>query len=204
VREGWLYAQLPAAERYLDPLVEAPRSSACRSPASPPSGRRWHAGPPPCSRRDRRRRLRIAACALSDIAWRDHPDLRASESFRRLLQFPFIGVEHVERVFLAAAIHARYAGNADDSRLSPAIGLLSDSARRRARILGLAMLLGYRISGAVPDILEGARLVIGTDCVRLEVGAAARVPDSEVVASRLQLLANAAGIGRIEITEVPT
>jgi exopolyphosphatase / guanosine-5'-triphosphate,3'-diphosphate pyrophosphatase len=204
VREGWLYAQLPVEERYLDPLVEGAQifgMPQARVAAFGPALARWTTGLFP-GEAAADRRLRIAACALSDIAWRDHPDLRATESFRRLLQFPFIGIDHAERVFLAATIHARYAGNADDSRLSPAIGLLSDSARRRSRILGLAMLLGYRISGAVPDILEGARLVIGTDCVRLEVGAAARVPDSEVVTSRLQLLASAAGIGRIEIAEV--
>ena len=67
------------------------------------------------------RRLRLAVCAVSDIAWRDHPDVRAEESFRRLLQFPFIGVDHVERVFLALAIHARYAGAADARWLELAV-----------------------------------------------------------------------------------
>jgi exopolyphosphatase/guanosine-5'-triphosphate,3'-diphosphate pyrophosphatase len=35
--------------------------------------------------------------------------------------------------------------------------------------------------------------------VRLEVGAAARVPDSEVVIDRLRLLASALGVRRTEI-----
>ena len=116
------------------------------------------------------RRLRLAVCALSDIAWRDHPDVRAEESFRRLLQFPFIGIDHAERVFVALAIHARYAGAADARWLEPAIALLSPSLRRRAMILGRTLLLGYRFSGGVPEILAGARLHIGADIVRLEVG----------------------------------
>jgi exopolyphosphatase/guanosine-5'-triphosphate,3'-diphosphate pyrophosphatase len=62
--------------------------------------------------------------------------------------------------------------------------------------------LGYRLSGGVPEILAGARLRIGTDDVRLEVGKSARVPDSEAVASRLQSLAKAADIERTEIVEV--
>ena len=77
VREGWLYAQLPEAERYLDPLhrgradLRRRRMPACRS-----SGRRWpvwtehlFAGESAADKR-----LRVAACALSDIAWRDHED----------------------------------------------------------------------------------------------------------------------------------
>jgi exopolyphosphatase/guanosine-5'-triphosphate,3'-diphosphate pyrophosphatase len=203
VREGWLYSQLPTEERYLDPLVEGAQMFG--TPQARVAGfgtelagwtRDLFPGESPADKR-----LRVAACALSDIAWRDHVDVRASESFRRLLQFPFIGVDHRERVFVAATIHARYAGDADDPCLSPAISLLSANARRRAQILGRAMLLCYRISGGVPEILEGARLCIGNEVLRLKIGRAARVPDSEVVTSRLQLLAQAVGIKRIEVIE---
>jgi exopolyphosphatase/guanosine-5'-triphosphate,3'-diphosphate pyrophosphatase len=144
-------------------------------------------------------RLRVAVCALSDIAWRDSPELRAEESFRRVLQFPFIGIDHAERVFVAAGIHFRYAGRADASSLSPSIGLLTPDARQRAQILGRAILLAYRLSGGVPALLAGARLRIQPNKVRLEVGAAARVPDSEVVADRLRLLASAVGARHSEI-----
>src|SRR5919202_215097 len=74
------------------------------------------------------KRLRVAACALSDIAWRDAGGVQAADSFRRLVQFPFIGLDHPERVLLAATIHARYAGSPDDAVLSPAITLLSPAA----------------------------------------------------------------------------
>jgi exopolyphosphatase/guanosine-5'-triphosphate,3'-diphosphate pyrophosphatase len=204
VREGWLYAQLPPTERYLDPLVEGAQALGmpqARVPGFGPALARWTDGLFP-GEAAADTRLRVAACALSDIAWRDHADVRATESFRRVIKFPFIGIDHVERVFLGATIHARYAGAPDDPCLAPAIDLLSPSLRRRALILGRTMLLGYRISGGVPEILEGARLTLGASSVRLEVGAAARVPDSEVVTSRLQLLADAAGIGKIEIVEV--
>jgi exopolyphosphatase/guanosine-5'-triphosphate,3'-diphosphate pyrophosphatase len=150
---------------------------------------------------DQDRRLRVAACALSDIAWRDHPDVRAGESYRRLLQFPFVGLDHSERVFLAAAIHARYAGDSHDPALGPSIGLLSASTRRRTLILGRVLLLGYRLSGSVPEILAGARLRIGADVVQLEVGKGARGPDSEVVRDRLGLVASAIGVRQTEIVE---
>jgi exopolyphosphatase/guanosine-5'-triphosphate,3'-diphosphate pyrophosphatase len=64
------------------------------------------------------------------------------------------------------------------------------------------LLLGYRLSGSVPEILANARLSIAAGVVRLEVGHGARVPDSEVVRERLDLVASAVGVRRTEIVEV--
>src|SRR5262249_16480528 len=126
-------------------------------------------------------RLRVALCALSDLGWRDHPDIRAEESFRRVLQFPFIGLNHEERAFLALAIHAGYDGPLNASYISDVLKLLSDADHRRAQVLGRAILLAYRLSGAMPSVLASSRLTIGPKRLRLEVGRAARVPDSESV-----------------------
>ena len=204
LREGLLYSQLSKTEQYLDPLVEGAQLIGlplARVPDFAPELVSWTAnlvsGETPAETR-----LRVAVCALSDIAWRDPPDLRAEESFRRLLQFPFIGVTHAERVFVAAAIHARYAGRPDAPWLGPAMALLVPAERRRAQILGRAILLAYRFSGGVPAVLASARLRIEPDSVRLEVAAAARAPDSEVVSDRLKLLANAIGVGRGEVVAI--
>jgi exopolyphosphatase/guanosine-5'-triphosphate,3'-diphosphate pyrophosphatase len=204
VREGLLFSQLDKSEQYLDPLVEGAQLIGlplARVPnfaaALAPWTAELYSGETPAETR-----LRLAICALSDIAWRDAPDLRAEESFRRVLQFPFIGVDHAERAFLAAAIQARYAGKPDAPWLTPAIGLLTPALRRRAQILGRAILLAYRFSGGVPAVLSSARLRIEPDTVRLEVAAAARAPDSEVVGDRLKLLANALGVRRSEIVVV--
>ena len=87
LREGWLYDQLPKAERYHDPLVDGAQLYGlllARIPRFAPALVAWtdglFPGEPPAEKR-----LRVAACALSDIAWRDHPDVRAEESFRRNL-----------------------------------------------------------------------------------------------------------------------
>jgi exopolyphosphatase/guanosine-5'-triphosphate,3'-diphosphate pyrophosphatase len=201
LREGLLYSQLTKAEQYLDPLIEGAQLIGlplARVPDFAPALASWTAGLFP-RETPAEARLRVAVCALSDIAWRDAPDLRAEESFRRLLEFPFIGIDHVERVFVATAIHARYAGRTDASWLEPAIGLLSAAALRRAFILGRAILLAYRFSGGVPALLASARLRLDAASVRLEVGSAARAPDSEVVLDRLRLLASAIGVKRSEI-----
>src|SRR5580693_6533635 len=204
LREGFLYSQLSREEQYHDPLVEGAQLIGlplARVPDFAPELVSWTASlfsdETPAETR-----LRVAVCALSDIAWRDSPDLRAEESFRRVLQFPFIGIDHPERVYLATAIHARYAGRPDAPWLSPAIGLLTPSARSRAQILGRTILVAYRFSGGVPAVLAGARLQIEADCVRLEVAAAARAPDSEVVSERLKLLASAIGVKRTEVAAV--
>ena len=204
LREGWLYAQLSREERYLDPLVEGAQLVGlplARVPGFALALAPWTAGLFP-GETLADTRLRVAVCALSDLAWRDHPDLRAEESFRRLLQFPFIGVDHAERVFIAASIHARYVGKPDAPWLSPAISLLPASARARAQILGRAILLAYRLSGGMPAVLAGSRLEVAAGCVRLHVGKAARVPDSEVVTERLKLLASAIRVKRWEVVEM--
>ena len=152
LREGLIYSQLTRQSNISIPCSRARNSSACRWRGCRISLRRLRHGRQISfrARPHAEARLRVAACALSDIAWRDAPDLRAEESFRRILQFPFIGVSHAERVFIAAAIHARYAGRPDAPWLKPAAGLLSAAALRRALILGRAMLLAYRFSGGVP------------------------------------------------------
>ncbi len=204
LREGFLYSQLTREEQYLDPLVEGAQligPPLARVPEFAAELASWteglFQGETPAEKR-----LRVAVCALSDIAWRDAADLRAEESFRRLLEFPFIGVTHPERVFVAAAIHARYVGRPDAPWLSPAIKLLARAERRRAQILGRAILLAYRFSGGVPAVLKSARLRIEPDRVRLEVAAAARAPDSEVVSDRLKLLASAIGLKRSEVVDI--
>ena len=201
LREGLLYAQLSKAEQYLDPLVEGAQLIGlplARVPDFAPALAAWTAGLFP-GETPAEARLRVAVCALSDIAWRDAPDLRAEESFRRLLTAPFIGVDHPERVFIAASVHACYAGRPDAQWLSPAINLLSLAAQRRAQILGRTIQLAYRFSGVVPAVLASARLRVDSDCVRLEVASAARAPDSEVVVDRLRWLASAIGVKRTEI-----
>ena len=204
LREGFLYSQLSREERYRDPLVEGAQLIGlplARVPEFAPELVSWTehlvSGETAAEKR-----LRVAICALSDIAWRDAPDLRAEESFRRLIEFPFIGVTHSERAFIAAAIHARYVGRPDAPWLGPAIKLLTPAERRRAQILGRAILLAYRFSGGVPAVLKSAQLRIEPNRVRLEVAAAARAPDSEVVSDRLKLLASAIGVKRSEVVDI--
>jgi len=191
VREGWLYEQLPERERGQDPLIAGCRDLGREAARVPDFAQALERFTETLSIGEsaQQRRLRIAACALSDIAWREATDVQARHAFERILRFPLLGVTHAERAFLAALVHARYGKRADD----PALTLLDDSSADRAHVLGTAMLLGHRFSGSVPSILDHARLEIGSNAVTLRVDEATTVPDSVAVQARLSLLAKSLG-----------
>jgi len=204
LREGWLYSKLDRDEQYLDPLLEGAKSigvPTARVPAFSAALARWtddlFVGETQSDRR-----LRLTVCALTDMAWRDHAKVRAQESFLRLLQFPFVGLTHPERAFIAVAVMARYGGKVDDPIRTIIGKLLSDNQIRRAEILGHALLLGHRFSACVPEILEQGRLRVEADAVRLEVLKSSRAPDSDTVTTRLQKLAKSTGVENAEIIEI--
>jgi exopolyphosphatase/guanosine-5'-triphosphate,3'-diphosphate pyrophosphatase len=204
LREGWLYAQLDRDEQYRDPLLEGAQAiglPTARVPEFSAALARWTDQLFPGETQSDRR-LRLAVCALTDMSWRDHDKVRGAESFRRLLQFPFIGISHPERAFLAVAVMARYGGSIDDAVRSVTRDLLSASQLRRAEILGRVLLLGHRVSASVPEILDQVRVRIDADAVRLEVLSAERVPDSDAVQARLRQLAKASGVDRAEMVIV--
>ena len=195
IREGGLYGLLTEEEQLRDPLVEGAMALGlpyARVPAFAEALGRWTEGLFPDEPQSERR-LRLAACALSDMAWRDHQKVRAAESFMRLLQFPFIGLSHHERAFVATAIMTRYGGKPAKLDTS-ATDLLTASELRKAEFLGRALRLGYRLSASVPDILSQTRISVEGDTIVVEVGAALDAPDSDAVTDRLSQLAKVFGM----------
>ncbi|MFZ5962785.1 hypothetical protein ACOXXX_07510 [Thalassococcus sp. BH17M4-6] len=195
LREGWLYAQLDTDEQYRDPLIEGALAAGlpgARVPHFPEALARWTEELFPGEVQSDRR-IRMAVCALTDIAWRDHQKIRASHSFARILQFPFIGLTHPERAYVAAAVMARYGGK--PAKLdTAAMDILSAAELKQAEFLGRALLLGHRFSASVPAILGQARLHIGAEAIRLEISADSDVPDSDAVKERLSQLAKVFGL----------
>ena len=197
VREGWLHELLDEKTRALDPLLDGCRQLAAETARVPDFAaalERW-TDELFMGESLEQRRLRVAATLLSDIAWREARDVQARHVFERILRFPFIGITHPERVFLAAAVHARHGARAEHD----ALALLSSDEAERAHVLGTALLLGHRFSGSVPAILDHASLVVDADTVTLSVDEATSVPDSEAVQGRLSLLAKAMGRERTAV-----
>lgn len=204
LREGWLYSLLNVQEQYRDPLLEGALAlglPTARVPGFSEALGRWTDNLF-LGETQNDRRLRLSICALTDIAWRDHQKIRGGQSFERILQFPFIGITHRERAYIAVAILSRYAGKLDNSTRSMIDGLLTSHEEQKAEILGRTLLLGHRFSASVPGILEHSRLRIDQDAVRLEILNAESVPDSVAVQSRLQQLAKAIGVRGAEIVRL--
>jgi len=142
---------------------------------------------------ERARVLRHAACLLSDVGWAEHPDYRADHAFRRILHFPFPGVDHAERVFLALSGFARYAGTIDGPLAAEVRPLVSDAQAKKALVLGLALRLAHTLSGGAPGLLRQTTLKLGGETLALTLPGEAAALYGEVVQRRLDALAKALG-----------
>ena len=88
LREGLAYARLDERLRGEDPLLAAARDIAARASRFPERGaelEEWTDGLFP-EETAGERRLRRAACLLSDIGWRTHPDYRAAHACAEALR----------------------------------------------------------------------------------------------------------------------
>jgi exopolyphosphatase/guanosine-5'-triphosphate,3'-diphosphate pyrophosphatase len=141
-----------------------------------------------------RDRLRYAACALSDIGWREHPDYRAEQAMLRVLRHPFLAVQHAERAFIAYAVYLRYGGAPEAPAVKPLISMMSKRAVRRAEVVGRALRLAYRISGGAIDGLADTRLQVDDGKVDLFIPAESSHPDRPAIQRQLKALAAAAGL----------
>jgi exopolyphosphatase/guanosine-5'-triphosphate,3'-diphosphate pyrophosphatase len=111
VREGLLYQLLPPAEQARDPLIAACEEMAGRRGRSLAYGYElfhWMEPlfqPPGLVESPEERRLRLAACLLSDVGWRGHPDYRGEKVLGLIAQSSFVGIDHPGRSFLALAVY---------------------------------------------------------------------------------------------------
>jgi exopolyphosphatase/guanosine-5'-triphosphate,3'-diphosphate pyrophosphatase len=198
VREGLLYEQLSAAEQSHDPLLwSAAEFNLLRSRA-PLHGKEladWYdaffaSAELPDSDDDRR--LRRAACLLSDIAWRAHPDYRGEQAFDVVANASFVGVDHPGRAFIALAIAIRHIGL--NEAVSPTIrALVTARLLDRARILGAAMRVAYILSAAMPGVLPKTPLRVRKKELVLELPADLAALASERIANRMKALGKLIG-----------
>lgn len=164
VREGLLYDWLSDRVDGGDPLLSGCAALGARqgvSPALPGALQGWIDGLirplEPIFSEVRDAQLAAAACNLADLGARLHPDHRVELTFDQVLRAPIPGQTHAERCFLAAAINARYGGPAATPEPATIERLLDEPARRRARVLGLAIRLACDLSGRSPNLLANAR-----------------------------------------------
>ena len=70
---------------------------------------------------DEDRRLRHAACLLSDIGWRVHPDYRGEQTLNLITNGNFGAISHQGRAFVALSVFYRYAGLSEENEPPPMI-----------------------------------------------------------------------------------
>jgi exopolyphosphatase/guanosine-5'-triphosphate,3'-diphosphate pyrophosphatase len=198
VREGLLFERLSAADRKRDPLLVAARELNVLRSRAPIHGeelcdwtdafmRSTH-----LEETQEETRLRHAACLLTDIGWRAHPDYRGEQSLNIIAHAAFIGIDHPGRAFLALAASYRHIGPDED--VSPQIRTLATARMLdRAHILGAAMRLAYVITAAMPGVLPRAPLRCQKDRLVLTLPGELADLANERVHSRMKQLARLIG-----------
>ncbi|MCJ8144109.1 Ppx/GppA family phosphatase [Ancylobacter sp. A5.8] len=206
VREGLLFELLPEADRPVDPLLSATSELNELRSRSPVHG--WELidwtdrfmASTGIEESAEEKRLRHAACLLSDISWRAHPDYRGEQALNLIAHAAFIGLDHPGRAFLALAIYYRHVGLIDED-LSPRIReLVSTRFLDRARILGAVMRVGYILSAAMPGTLPLAPLVVDRGKLTLHLEGDLAPLAGDRINSRLRTLARLIGREPVVVT----
>ncbi|MFZ4689053.1 MAG: Ppx/GppA family phosphatase [Polymorphobacter sp.] len=198
LREGLLFAQLTREQQALDPLIVAARAEGVRQGRFPEHGDMlfaWMGGLFEDGRESpAERRLRLAACLLSDIAWRAHPDFRAERGVDMALHGNWVAITAAERAALAQALHYCFGG----SNTAPVLALLARLAPApllaHARVWGLALRLGQRLTGGTAAALSASRLERDGEAVVLRLDARHSALFGDSVLRRLKLLGQATGL----------
>ncbi len=201
LREGLLFEGLSERERAKDPLAAIAEDLERREGRFPRLGRtllQWLT-PVYFDLRGLERRLLHAAAHLGDVAWRDHPDYRAAQAFSRLLFYPYAGLDHPGRAFLALSAYVRYGGGFEDDVTAPARALLSAVARHEARLLGLGIRLAYSVCGGAPPVLARTRLSVVGRSLRLTLPPDGSPPPGGALSRRHEALACAMGLDGTQV-----
>ncbi len=196
MREGQLLEILPDKLRGKDPLIDACKSFADRTGRFALHGNEileWMAPLFP-DEKPAQKRLRFAACLLSDIGWNEHPDYRAEHAFYRVLRIPFAGLTHPNRVLLAEAVYVRYNGDPESKLVSPVRSLLDPGQQAWVNVVGLALRLAHTLSGSAPGLLAQSRLKVGGNKLSLKVPEGDEIFVSDTVERRLKTLARSVGL----------
>jgi exopolyphosphatase/guanosine-5'-triphosphate,3'-diphosphate pyrophosphatase len=194
LREGLLFADLSPDERRQDPLIAAARDEAVRFGRFPEHGDLLDDWIAPLFADDNAdlARLRHAACLLADVGWRANPEFRAERGLEIALHGNWVGIDARGRALLAQALFTSLGGGLESP---PPVGQLADiEDLERARLWGLAMRLGQRLSGGVAGPLDRSTLIVEGEELILQLAEDDAALYGEAVAKRHRALAGAIGL----------
>lgn len=199
VREGLLYELLGEQDRRVDPLLagagELNRLMA-RNPAHAADLVAWTARLSASLHLDEsedERRQREAACLLSDLAWRTHPDYRGEQNLSLIAHASLTGIDHPGRAFVALAVFFRHEGLSLDGASTRMRELVTPRMLNRARILGGMLRVAYLLSAAMPGTLTRTPVVGSGDRLVLSLPADLEHLANDRLTGRLRQLARIVG-----------
>jgi exopolyphosphatase / guanosine-5'-triphosphate,3'-diphosphate pyrophosphatase len=195
VREGLLYDALPLEVMRSDPLIAGARFLGRRLSPEPRMGAavarltdNLFLGETTAQRR-----LRHAACWMTDTGAYFHPDLRGVQAFDTALRAPFYGVTHPERAAIALSLFCRHEG-ANAAFPEPAIiALLTEEERRRAVQIGLALRFVSAFAPKAPEAVDACTLRAEDDLLAFSAPVKLKPLMDEAARRRLDALASAFG-----------
>jgi len=194
LREGLLYADLPADVAAQDPLLVAARiegEAHGRFIGHGDQIARWIA-PLFVDDAPAWQRIRFAACLLADVGWRANPDFRAERGLDFALHGNWAGISAAERAALAQALYANFGG----SGVAPMLSVLAEPAvLKRATQWGLAIRLCQRLSGGAEGALRGSSLALSDGTIILHLDRPYAGLAGETIDRRLKQLGQAMDMG---------
>ena len=106
------------------------------------------------------KRLRLAACLLSEIARHDNAEYRARLAYARILDSTILAVTHNERIMIAKAVFYRYRVDFSPGVTHAREPILSPQAMRYCQKIGLAMRLAHHLSAGLKPIIDDSSLLL--------------------------------------------
>lgn len=209
VREGYLYDLLSETDRNIDPLLQATEEMSLLRSRAPEFATDLIRGSTQLfaaigiEETAEEERLRKAACYISDIGWRAHPDYRGEQSVDMIAFSGFVGVGHPGRAFLAQTLAFRYMGLKQKSASSKLLDLAGPALTRRARLIGAYFRVAYPMAASMPGIVPRTQFSVQGKTLVLHLPADLAFLDGERLGGRHSQLAAEAGFkdGRIVISE---
>jgi len=201
LREGLLYEMMSAQDG--DPKID-PLLAFCEHFAEQNSRSAEHAHelcrwtdqifePPAFDETPSERRLRYAACLLSDIGWRRHPDYREDQVPGMVAYSGMSGIDHPGRMFLALMVYYRHAGVGAHGLADMWGGLRTSVGRKsddRARIIAAAVRCAHTFSAGMPGVIDDIGLKLNDKTIVLSIPSKHAALDGERTRRRFSSLAS--------------
>ncbi len=198
VREGLLFEKLDPAHQGDDPLLVAAEKLNRLLARSPDYARDLVAWMGDFLRSTGvvetpvERRLREAACTLSEVNWRAHPDYRGVQGFNLVASANLPGVDHAGRAFLSLVTTLRHVGS-DDAVVAPVRALMPPQMIERASLVGAALRVASVLAAGMEGVLPRTALRVDKGKVVVTLPRALADLANERLNSRVKGLAKLLG-----------